>query len=435
MWHQSTISIPDVSRLSDDDLAHLFPDCDGKWSPTVRAAVRRLGATGLDLNRTWAETRQDWSCPACGRSKSDIVRVSDAGILLAKLDIHHDHLGDYVKGTLRSRFGPAWGKEGSGAPPGAARAEEVAERLLIRFPWTALCIDCNGADAAVKRANNGIDEYFSFSPLEIASFVSARPNASHDVDHAKAEQIWTQCAPNFHRLKKLADTILAAIVSGDLAACRGMAPARQGFFEDGAHRLLARYAGPNILSAAGQTGEAILARSMSSDGVNSKKPRSPTVPMSPPTDQEYAAYDCGGSPTTWALADAAWRCPVCNRTKREILRPGKASRRWVGRLHKFRDFDFERNEDGDIVAVNGHKDFLVCSGCSEVIAELKSKVPELRHVEHVLPSSDLADFILPTPHSRHEVDWPALVERARTFVVPQAIFDEYWKNYVEPLDF
>ncbi len=425
MWRDITITIPDFDQIADNDLANLLPDCDGKWSPVIRAAMKRFSARGLDLNERWAETRQDWRCPACQRIKADVLRLTDAGVLLARLDLHHDHLGDFIKKRLKARFGSRWVSEG---PPGSMQAEEISERLLIRFMWTNVCVDCNGADAAAKRAHPAIPTDFSFSPTEIGEFITATPNAPHTIDFDQALAVWERCAPVFRARLDLAVTILDAISRGELEGSPGFAPQPPTFLRGGSMRFLTSYADPRLLAEIARIEQALLSRSISNDGVNSKTARTARVAASPPSDEAYASYDGGGSPKYWAEAGEDWRCPVCARSKRQILRPGRGARPWNGRLHQFRDFQFSHDGDGEVIGVEGHEDFLVCSGCVDVVAELRQRHPEFRGAQHVLASDDLRTVISAAPNARHEVDWNALLDLARSRAVPERLIDEYWRE-------
>lgn len=430
MRRDLVVSVPDFSKIADDDLAAYITDCDGKWSPLIRSAMLDLGATGLDLNERWAEKPQDWRCPACNRHKREIVRLTEAGILLARLEVHHDHLGDYIKQELKSAFGSAWASEG---PPGAARAEEVAERLLIQFDWISLCVDCNGADAAVKRARKEIPAQFSFAPEQISRFIRVAPNSPHEIDFAAADAEWSASAESFTARFQLAQTILAEISRGHLGGSPGFAPRRPTLLDGSWTTVMARYANASELVALGSATRGLLARSLSNDGVNSKTARRVVVPSAGPTDDEYKAYAGGGSPKQWAQADDAWRCPICSRTKRETLRPGKASQKWIGRLHNHRDFEVIREANGSAQRITSHSDFLICSGCVDVLAELRQKFPEFRNVEYVLPSSELRQVISSAPHARHEVDWTQLVALAQQNAVASELTDAYWKQRLDEL--
>ena len=59
---------------------------------------------------------------------------------------------------------------------------------IARFQPTVLCDQCNAADGAAKRRLN-LPENFSFTPAEIARFVTAMPHGKHVIDLMLAEQI------------------------------------------------------------------------------------------------------------------------------------------------------------------------------------------------------------------------------------------------------
>jgi hypothetical protein len=85
-----------------------FGEWDGRWSEQTKRALLRFEAKGLDLNENWALCAPYWSCPACRRSKDAIFRLSKRGILLANLELHHDHLRDRIWHRARELFGANW---------------------------------------------------------------------------------------------------------------------------------------------------------------------------------------------------------------------------------------------------------------------------------------------------------------------------------------
>ena len=107
-WRSITINVPDFADYTDDDLVGVLLRQDGPWHPHIKAAQRRLKTTELDLNAHWAGEHHAWFCPACSRKKSDILRVTKAGVIQAHLEIHHDHIADYFKIKLRERSGENW---------------------------------------------------------------------------------------------------------------------------------------------------------------------------------------------------------------------------------------------------------------------------------------------------------------------------------------
>jgi hypothetical protein len=96
------------SNLSDEQMQLHFSEWDGRWSNQTKRALERFGAKGLDLNENWSLCAPYWTCPACRRSKNEIFRLSKRGILLAKLELHHDHLRDRIWHRARKLFGEKW---------------------------------------------------------------------------------------------------------------------------------------------------------------------------------------------------------------------------------------------------------------------------------------------------------------------------------------
>ncbi|MGD0763076.1 MAG: hypothetical protein ABR929_07780 [Roseiarcus sp.] len=107
--HEVTVALADVDKLSDEELAMLAQFRDGRWSSQTKQLLAQFRTTKLGLNRGWAATRRDWTCPCCQRQKPQIARLSTGGVLICRLELHHDHLGDAAKqifdGIVRSNTG------------------------------------------------------------------------------------------------------------------------------------------------------------------------------------------------------------------------------------------------------------------------------------------------------------------------------------------
>ena len=105
---------------------------------------------GGSCYQIWDQLSHEWRCPACERTKREVLRWGLSGYKgnkkkqwYASFHKHHDH----TKG-------------------------------VERFPLTVLCADCNAADAVAKRELD-LPCDWSFSPSEIAQFVVYRPHAKH----------------------------------------------------------------------------------------------------------------------------------------------------------------------------------------------------------------------------------------------------------------
>jgi hypothetical protein len=63
------------------------------------------------------------------------------------------------------------------------------ETGVARFPPTILCDQCNSADGAAKRRLS-LPESFSFSPAQIAEFVTATPHGKHKINFDLAKHLY-----------------------------------------------------------------------------------------------------------------------------------------------------------------------------------------------------------------------------------------------------
>lgn len=141
-------------------------------APRVPSQQEFLEYDGAHCFRLWAELPTNWYCPACLRTKFKIMRWTtryfrrDVGKCsgykgwMAGLHTHHDHSQDSM-----------FGRSG-------------------RFSATIICDQCNSADGVAKK-HLRLPDRFSFSPAEIAMFITSTPHARHKVDLEKAQQIYS----------------------------------------------------------------------------------------------------------------------------------------------------------------------------------------------------------------------------------------------------
>lgn len=128
-----------------------------------------LNYTGLHCHRLWAEVGPDYFCPACKRSKFQILRWTTRfpnkpnafEDWVAVLHRHHDHSQGFMS------------------------------RSSGRFPETVICDQCNSSDGAAKRKLK-LPKNFSFSPDEIGQFVKATPHGKHEINFEIAKAIYVQ---------------------------------------------------------------------------------------------------------------------------------------------------------------------------------------------------------------------------------------------------
>lgn len=128
-----------------------------------------LAHDGLHYRWLWSSLGHDWCCPACRRSKFQIMRwtlrfpksPNAFEGWVAGLTKHHDHSVGY------------------------------GERGHPRFPETAVCDQCNAADGIAKKKLH-LPSNFSFSPAEIGRFVRATAHGRHEIDYDAALAIYLE---------------------------------------------------------------------------------------------------------------------------------------------------------------------------------------------------------------------------------------------------
>lgn len=122
---------------------------------------------GLHYHQLWNSIDELWCCPACGRSKFDIMKWtkrfpnSPNSFMgwVAALHKHHDHSVSLLGGRNP------------------------------RFPETLICGQCNAADGTAKRILK-LPSNFSYSPQEIRLFVQATPHKKHTINLDAALKIY-----------------------------------------------------------------------------------------------------------------------------------------------------------------------------------------------------------------------------------------------------
>ena len=126
-----------------------------------------LAYKGAHAHQLWARVGPDWICPCCKRTKYQLMRWTKRAPntpqqymdWLAVLHTHHDH------------------------------SVPLFERRPRRFDETVICDQCNVADGQAKR-KLGLGDDFSFSPYEIAQFITATPHGRHKYDFAVARRLY-----------------------------------------------------------------------------------------------------------------------------------------------------------------------------------------------------------------------------------------------------
>lgn len=203
-----------------DDPARLngFESLDGLWAAQTREIYDQLACKAVNLSPLWLLTPQNWRCPICERGKKKILREA-GGVLLGRIVEHHDHIDQFLEEESRA----ALAKAGQ-AEPSADVHRHIKHRcgpFLERFQPTVVCEDCNVADPAAMAdcRGHGVGlEFFSFSPLEIASFIKTRPGEGHEIEFSTARAVVERQRENHLFRMKVGRTLVERALEGRIWA-------------------------------------------------------------------------------------------------------------------------------------------------------------------------------------------------------------------------
>lgn len=140
---------------------------DGIDSPLSKKIKTHHQLAVFEMNSNWIGSPQSWVCPCCSRSKFQVSRVGKKQQILAKLVIHHDHMGEALKAAFHAAF------EGAGTDVQQIEGQRLVERMggaFAAYEEVLVCEDCNNADTAAKKLS-AAPPYFSFSIGQIRRFI------------------------------------------------------------------------------------------------------------------------------------------------------------------------------------------------------------------------------------------------------------------------
>lgn len=134
-------------------------------------------------------------------------------------------------------------------------------------------------------------------------------------------------------------------------------------------------------------------------------------PIKAPTDAEFATYDGAHCHILWKGLPELWRCPGCNRTKREIMRWTKRQPHgkplfwgWMAGLHQHHD-----HEEDPAFTFNGRfKTETICDQCNSVdgVAKRKLQLPDNFSFSPV----EIRQFAAAEPHGKHKINFEKAAE-------------------------
>jgi rubredoxin len=366
---------------------------DGVKSPLSKRISEHHGIDIFEMNSNWACSPQDWVCPCCQRNKFQISRPGSKGQILAKLVIHHDHMGEALRAAFLKAFREA---ETDTAQIDGSRLVDRMGNAFAAYQEVLLCEDCNNADAKAKNLL-GAPAFFSFSVSQIKAFVRSFDHRSHEIDAVKARQMWDSAKAAYElRMRLIADVAQAAATDNHWfeAHPRGshaipVFGERKGFSGD---PIIEQWVSSESLAVA-------LGRNTSVTTPNLSRWRTEKASGAKALPINFLAILCSHQhqARAWEALPADWCCPICKRSKQDTVEVGVGGK--LGINHK--------GGPGRGGWVSVHR---FCNHCFSVFSALKREVTQILGVAaesydaHAIVSPvDIAEIIIPRANSPHVV--------------------------------
>jgi rubredoxin len=372
--------------------SHGVPDIDDPTSPTNALIRQALGAIRTEINSIWASTPPEWRCPCCERTKPECARLGAKAQMLGKLVAHHDHIEELMSVVLSDLS-----KELAIEAASSRDAEHFIRRgwrLLTRFDRIVICEDCNNAEATGK-AQVAADEFFTFTPREISSFLRAAPNRPHEVDGAVLAAAYAAATPHYERrvafIRRLAEHALKGTAWYEPVAFEVL----DEQVDRKAQQALRLFGLEHV--GAGSVHD-IFFPSRKIDIKHAPAWRSKQMPAPrTPTEAEFD-FVVRGHPTFGGLPED-WACPCCARSKRVVIR-------WSQNGKQFMFAVRERNIP-DPSASDGTRKIMLCDACNHTFQECHKELRMLLGDDAVpgypVSLEEIRSIIRPTPHGLHDV--------------------------------
>lgn len=294
---------------------------DSVESPLTKRIQDFHGIKNFETNDNWLGSSQEWVCPACSRDKFQISRVGKKEQILAKLVVHHDHMGDLLDEAFHSTF----------ARLGAEDVQTAGRKLIDRIAKAfaahdnvLVCEDCNTADVEAKKIVDA-PKYFSFTLSQIKQFVLPRAHSSHLVDSDRVKAIWEVARPVFELRSTLINQVAQAAVTGGhwyepFEWGHDPVPTIHEARFNSDLKNIRQWVYPNSLLAR-------LGHQERTDNRDYSKWRTVRKKQSPVIPKNFLSILLSntGVAKMWAGVPDNWSCPVCKRAKVEIPYVGEQS--------------------------------------------------------------------------------------------------------------
>lgn len=368
---------------------------DGVESPLSTRIKAHFGFANFEMNSLWIGTDQKWICPCCDRPKHEIVRLGKSGQILAKLVVHHDHMGDAILESFHSEFVKA------GTEVAQVEGYKLVERMggaFAAFANTLICEDCNHADVlATKHIKS--PPYFSFSVGQIKQFIRASAHQTHQVEYRVVDQIWVKAKAAYELRMSLIKTV-------------AQAAATDAHWYEPTHPTIDPI--PALGLSRYKIGEAAIREWVSTEDLSrALGPRSsiatrdyskwrkvkPKVAKALPGNYLAMLRTDSVFAKRWDALPNNWKCPICERNKVEIVYIADKGKVTFG-VHSHNSGGAWRNAS------------LFCVNCMTVLLGLKHEVEalsgeRLKSSYDFVSPQEVASLIVCKPHIAHEVNGKA----------------------------
>lgn len=379
-----------AKMLAEDVNSGFVTAIDGVDSPTSREMRAHHSASDFEMNSNWMKSSQSWTCPCCSRSKFQISRLGKKRQIVAKLVVHHDHMGEAMQEAFHEAFVSSGMKE---AQVAGNRLVEHIGVAFAAYEETLICEDCNNADTEAKKQIKS-PKYFSFSVRQIKQFIRSQSHSAHTVDALKANEIWQRAKSAYDLRMQLIQAVAQAAATDAHwyepyerdAKPVPILGQRSESLDDYIHKWVSTGELFRLLGPKYRVSEPNLSRW-----------RLETKPPGKPLPENFLAMlrSEKSKARMWDSLPDNWVCPVCARHKNQIVSVDDSGRI----LLALAAINVKRCWDGVTT---------MCAQCRSTLTSLKAEVSKLAGVElqdiySVLPPTELSGIIIGRPHSSHQI--------------------------------
>jgi len=225
-----------------------------------------------------------------------------------------------MEDALKAAFNKVFVESGVEVPTitGLAMVERMAP-AFSSYARILICEDCNNADASAKKMLSGKGyrvEWQSFSIGQIKQFIRIDCHVPHEIDELKLMEVWRLVRPAYVARMNLVYQVAKAAALQDYWYERyPVGVVAVPTLSNGYHRY-------GIL---GLVNEEIFSREMLKDNISHKsnwsrwRTERKSAGNCPPSNYLAMILSLPGCARMWGELSDSWRCPICGRSKFEVV--------------------------------------------------------------------------------------------------------------------